>query len=180
VVRTLWGQCMLMGTEVRSLRSVRGAIAWAAMLLALIPAALNGQAPRVFIEGFRVNDSLSRSAAAALRAEVPRHVSRQKLTIMSSSEIQAHRDAGAPDDFGGAWGWTDLREVGRAYRVDAIIDITAVKAEHGVILRTARLRPIRGGLVDTLPTTQAHTLEQAVGILARRLAADSVLLTRRQ
>jgi hypothetical protein len=150
----------------------------AAMLTSLIPAALNGQAPRVFIEGFRANDSLSLRAAAALRAELPRHVSRHRLTVMSSWEIQAHRDVGAPDDFGGAWGWTDLREVGRAYRVDAVIDIAAMQAEHGIVLSAARLRPIRGGRIDTLPPTQAHTLQQAVRILARRLAIDSVLLRR--
>ena len=168
---------MHIGTEQRCLRLVRKDVLLAAMLVSLIPALVTGQAPRVFIEGFRINDSLSLRAAAALRAELPRHVSRDRLTVMSSREIQAHRDVGAPDDFGGAWGWTDILETGRAYRVDAVIDIAALRSESGITLRAARLRPIRGG-VDTLPPTQARTLEQAVRILARRLARDSVLLRR--
>lgn len=67
--------------------------------------------PRVLVEGFRYTDSLTRQAAIAVRNELQARVSRDTLWVMPTRQIEAQREMGAPDDFGGAWSWADLREV---------------------------------------------------------------------
>jgi hypothetical protein len=132
--------------------------------------------PRVFIEGFRVTDSLTRRAAAEVRALVPGYVSANALSVMSSDVIQAFLDHGEPDDFGAPWTWTDLRKTGMPYHVDAIVDIVATRSPSGVTLSASRLRPLCTGAIIPLPATTARTLKEAAQILAKRLASDSVLL----
>ena len=132
--------------------------------------------PRVFIEGFRVTDSLTRRAAAEVRAIVPAYVSQNALSVMSSDMIQAYLGAGEPDDFGAPWTWADLRKVGIPYHVDAIVDIVATSSHNGITLSASRVRPLCRGAIIPLPATTAPTLKEAAQLLAKRLATDSVLL----
>jgi len=132
--------------------------------------------PRVFIEGFRVTDSLTRHAAAEVRAIVPDYVSESALSVMSSATIEAFLGSGEPDDFGAPWTWTDLRKTGMPYRVDAIVDIVATRSRSGVTINASRLRPLCTGAITPLPAATAPTLKEAAQILAKRLATDSVLL----
>jgi hypothetical protein len=95
---------------------------------------------------------------------------------MPTEEIDAHRESGAPDDFGGPWSWADIREASRIYRVDAVIDIVAIRSRDGVALRCSRIRPIQGGAIVPLEVTAARTLSAAVAALVERLATDTILL----
>ena len=133
-------------------------------------------APRVFIEGFRANDSLSLQAAVALRVALARRVDSATLRVMSTDEIEAHRASGAPDDFGHAWGWADLREASRAYRVQSIVDVVAVRSARGVTLKASRIRPARSGPLVPLRRVHGATLNEAVSALVTHLLADTVLL----
>ncbi len=153
-----------------------GAVASQSVIGSAAEAQRQPTTPRVFIEGFRVTDSLTRRAAAEVRAMVPRYVSQNAMSVMSSDVIQAHLDVGQPDDFGAAWTWTDLRKTGMPYHVDAIVDIVATRSRSGVTLSASRLRPLCTGAIMPLPATTAPTLKEAAQILAKRLATDSVLL----
>jgi hypothetical protein len=132
--------------------------------------------PRVFIEGFRVTDSLTRRAAAEVRAIVPDYVSEGALSVMSSATIEAFLGSGEPDDFGAPWAWTDLRKTGMPYHADAIVDIVATSSHNAITLSAYRLRPLCTGAIIPLPATTAPTLKEAAQLLAKRLATDSVLL----
>ncbi|MBW8770072.1 MAG: hypothetical protein JF589_09970 [Gemmatimonadetes bacterium] len=133
--------------------------------------------PVVFVEGYRTLDSLTRRAAIELRATLATRVAPNRLRVLTTQWIDEQRNMGAPDDFGGAWGWYDVREAGLAYRADAIVDLTAVKHGKQIILRARRIRPPKKGPIVELPIVRAWTLDEAVDILARRLADDSVLTT---
>jgi hypothetical protein len=133
-------------------------------------------APRVFIEGFHANDSLSLQAAAALRLALAQRGDSMALRVITTGEIEAHRATGAPDDFGQAWGWADLREAGRAYRVHSIVDVVAIRSARGITLTASRIRPARSGRVVALPSVHGPTLNAAVSALVTHLLADTVLL----
>jgi len=153
-----------------------GSITLQSAIASTVEAQRQPTTPRVLIEGFRVTDSLTRRAAAEVRAIVPRYVSQDSLSVMSSDVIQAHLDVGEPDDFGAPWIWTDLRKIGMPYHVDAIVDIVATRSRGGVTISAYRLRPLCTGAITPLPSTTAPTLKEAAQVLAKRLATDSVLL----
>lgn len=128
--------------------------------------------PRVFIEAFRVNDSLSLQAAAAVRSELPRHISADSLRVMSTAEINAYRSVGEPDDFGHAWNWDDLRIVARAYRASIVLDIVATRSPAGVSIRVAQMRTAGSDTALAMPIVTEKTLDRAVEMIAQRLASD--------
>src|SRR5690348_12689422 len=65
--------------------------------------------PRLFIEAFRSTDSLGRRIAEQLRVAVQAQIAPTKLWVLPTTFIEGSRDVGAPDDFGAAWAWRDLR-----------------------------------------------------------------------
>ena len=148
-------------------------------LAAVLPPDARAQSTRrVFIEGFRAHDSLSLLAAVALRAELPRHIRVDSVHIMTTTEIDAMRSAGAPDDFGGAWSWQDVREAARVYRANAVVDVEARYAASGVRIAATRVPPNGKAPGVALPAVVAGTLQEAVFRLAQQLATDSVLVGR--
>jgi hypothetical protein len=141
------------------------------------PAAHAQSRPVLFIEGFLTTDSLTRQAASALRLKMAR-LGEQRgwpVHVMTTAEIDAFRDVGSPDDFGGAWPWTDVREVAKVYRAYAVVDVIAVRLKDGVRLESTRLHPVPRGTLTRLADVHAETLEQAIHRLADRLAADTVV-----
>jgi hypothetical protein len=133
-------------------------------------------APRVLIEGFRTTDTLTRQAAVAVRRGLRARVDSTHLWVMSTAEIDAHRAAGTPDDFGGAWNWAGVREASKVYRAAAVIDIVAVRSGKGVALRYVRVERHAGPVVS-LGVVRAGTLDAAVSTLVERLVNDKHLLT---
>jgi hypothetical protein len=134
---------------------------------------------RVFVEGYRASDSLSRRAAADLRAELIRRMRGDSVHIMTTAEIHAYLAAGAPDDFGQTWSWRDVREVGRLYRATVIVDVAAREVPMGVRIEATRLLLSAADSGIVLPAIAAGTLEEAVALLAKQLAADTVLVGRK-
>jgi hypothetical protein len=148
-------------------------------VMSLLPASLPAQhAPRVLIEGFRTTDTLTRHIAARVRAKLPELVSPASFRVMTSAEIRAYQDQGAPDDFGGAWIWADLREAAKVYRVASIVDLVAERRGRAITVQVIRLQPATAR-VDTLAPITAPSTARVVSLLVRRLAADSVLRIRR-
>jgi hypothetical protein len=132
--------------------------------------------PRLFVEGFRSTDTLTRSAAIAVRSALRSVVSPKKLWIMPTKAIEDLRAAGSPDDFGAPWSWADLREVGKVYPIDAILDLQAVRTPDGIEVSVVRVRPARTGEITSLPSATGRTMTAAAMTLARRLARDTILL----
>jgi hypothetical protein len=160
-------------------------------MIAVSAASAEGQrvphVPVVFVEGFRTVDTLTRRAAIELRAALAARVAPDRLRVLSTHDIDNYLSTGMPDDFGQAWKWIDVQEMGWAYRADVIIDVITVKQGDRIALRAQRTypaRPVRGSrhrhppaaAIVALPIVRAATLEQAIDILVRRLAADSVLM----
>jgi hypothetical protein len=133
--------------------------------------------PVLFIEGFRTTDSLSREAASALRVGMARLSAERRwpLHVMTTAEIDAFRSVGSPDDFGGAWPWTDVREVANVYRAYAVVDVIAVRVPTGVRLEASRLHPVPRGRPTRLPDVYAASLADAIAQLTDRLAADTII-----
>lgn len=153
--------------------------------LAAFPASLVAQAPpspdtpRLFIEAFRSNDRVARRAAEELRVAVQRRVPSTCLWVLTTSFIESARASGQPDDFGHTWTWDDLREVARAYRADAIIDLSVGQGADSIEIQVIRVRPIEAGAAMALPAVRAATLAGAIARLADAIARDTVLLERR-
>jgi hypothetical protein len=90
------------------------------------PAALGAQStpsrtPRVFVEAFRSTDTLGRQAAIELRVALQRQVSPTRLWVLPTKVIEDSRNLGAPDDFGNAWGWNDVRLAAWAIHHPAVL-----------------------------------------------------------
>jgi len=77
--------------------SLRLRLAAAAVLLATPCRPLIAQSQAlVFIEGFRVHDSLSLIAAESLRSELPRHLAQRGPAVMSTRDIDEPSPPGSP------------------------------------------------------------------------------------
>jgi hypothetical protein len=135
--------------------------------------------PVLFIEAFRLTDSIARRAAEELRVAVQGRVPATCLWVLPTRFIEAQRAAGQPDDFDHAWTWDDLREVARAYRADAIIDLSVHQAADSFEFRAIRVRPATTGAAMALPIVRGATLDAAIARLADAIARDTVLPQRR-
>ncbi len=132
-------------------------------------------APTVFIEAFRSTDTVGRAIDASLREALPNSVSPTRLAVISTATIDAFRNSGEPDDWGGAWPWADVRLAGRSYRATCVVDLLAFRSPHGITVRVSRLCSPFKGDAETLEPVIAPTVDAAVAILAKRLASDSTL-----
>jgi hypothetical protein len=158
--------------------NARHAISVALVVVSALRTASAQSTPRVFIEGFRANDSLSLQVAAALRSELPRHISASSFHVLSAAEIDVRRSVGEPDDFGHPWNWADVQRVARAYRANIVLDIVAMRSPAGVSIRVAQLRTAKTDSALALPIVTAQNLDQAVAVIVQRLASDSTSLRR--
>jgi len=155
--------------------SLRLRLAAAAVLLATPCRPLIAQSQAlVFIEGFRVHDSLSLIAAESLRSELPRHLAQRGPAVMSTRDIDERFAAGEPDDFGVAWTWDDVLTVARMYRCRVIVDIEAAEVAQRIRLRATlvdRSNPVRRHVSEV----KSESFREGVVLLARRVAGDTML-----
>lgn len=148
------------------------------LLAALAAPPVSAQSrPVLFIEGFRTTDSVTRVVAAGLRLGMAQLAESRRwpIHVMTTAEIDAFRDAGAPDDFGRPWSWGDVREAATGYRAHAVVDLTVVQQPDGVRIEVSRLTPAPPWTVVRMPDVQAPTVAQALGLLVARLAGDSTI-----
>ena len=132
------------------------------------------QAPRVFIEAFVAHDSLSLTIASETRARL---MPSTQMRVISSEDIRVAMESGEPDDFGQPWTIEDVRAVGRLYRADVIIDLSAERSSSATTIRAFRIRPVPRGVIEPLRIVSAPTVERAVSILCEEIGADSATVS---
>jgi hypothetical protein len=157
-------------------------IRWAAVYYLFLGTAANVSAqsqvtavPTVLVVGYRVADTLTRTIAMDVRNALARAVPPSRLIVLSTAFIDAQRNVGAPDDFGGTWGWADVRMAADHYRATVIIDLVATQRGDSIEVEVNRVRPPRDGLITALSPVKSRSITDAVQILTRRLANDTLV-----
>ena len=146
-----------------------------AQLVALAQS-LSTSGPTVFVEGFRVSDTLTRTIAIDVRRTLARAASPNRINVISSAFIKAQRNVGAPDNIGAAWSWEDVRMVGELYQATIVIDLVARQRGDSIEIEVSRVYPPRRGPIVVLPPVKARSIAQAVQLLNHQLARDSLIV----
>lgn len=125
---------------------------------------------RIFVEGFRATDSLTRQAVVQLRAALIARTDPTVLQIVPTELVDKIRAAGL-DDVGSPLDWGRVREAARQPAAQYIVDVTVTRDSGMVRIVSYVVHPVRTGEPVPMPIVTGRSLDDAVMKLADHLMA---------
>ena len=125
---------------------------------------------RIFVEGFRATDFLSRQAVVRLRAALVARTDPTVLQVITTATIDSTR-AASRDDVGSPLSWGRVREFARQLGAQHIIDLSAARDSGTVRIVAYVVHPVRTGEPMPMPVITGRSVDAAVMKLADHLAA---------
>jgi hypothetical protein len=139
-------------------------------IIAAAPRSVVAPAPRLAVCAVMSDDSLSWQVAERASSALAAHVGADKATIVRASDIQKHLQSSR-------YGWeantVDVRELMKMLRVDALIDIQAVRQGQRVVLSALRFETAQA-VGYRQPMIAAASVGVAVDSPGARLVKDSL------